>query len=165
MCNKASLVLTEKEVFFSKTSDSHSKIILEHKLHEFGVRGANILKVEVTPPSRNYKLPFDQWRFEIDQDILPDWHDPIRDKERAFKALSEWVQYHFIREGTIDLSGIEDPSFVFFGSSRAKNMESGDCIFYDSSTLENQSGGYSSQYDSSTLKNQSGGKSDKHTLL
>ena len=49
-CAEASFVLTKDRAFFSKTSDSHDQIIIEHDLHADGVGGPNVARVKIVPP-------------------------------------------------------------------------------------------------------------------
>ena len=89
MCNFASFVLTRDRVFWLEDSDSHSEIIRRHELHESGARGLNILKVEIRPSARVRVWPqLDVWDYVIDQDELPEWHDPIKDEARARAELA-----------------------------------------------------------------------------
>ena len=88
MCNFASFVLTKDRVFYSKSGNSHSEIISENGLNEWGARGPNIIKVEITPTDKIRKWPsLKAWNFLIDQDQLPDWHIPAITEKRARAAL------------------------------------------------------------------------------
>jgi hypothetical protein len=86
MCEFASAVLTKDHVFLGKT-DSHSGIIDQHRLHESGVRGVNILKVGLVP--ENLSDPISEWEFRIDQDLLPDWADKARDEKRTRETIEK----------------------------------------------------------------------------
>ena len=86
MCNFASAVLTKDHVFLGKTN-SHSEIIDQHGLHECGVKGVNVLNVELVPD--DLSDPISKWRFRIDQDILPEWVDKERDEKRAREAIEK----------------------------------------------------------------------------
>ena len=89
MCKFASFVLTKDREFWLDNSDSHTEIIAKHDLHEMGPRGANILKVEITPTDKIKKWPsLKAWAFRIDQDILPNWHDAESSEKRTREALA-----------------------------------------------------------------------------
>lgn len=94
MCTAAALVLTKDKVFWSKTSNSHLVIIRENRLHADGVRGPNLVEVEITPPGSDYSIPLEGWKYSVTQDVLPDWYDQERDERRAREALKEWSKYH-----------------------------------------------------------------------
>jgi len=88
MCQFASFVLTKYREFYIDGDDSHSSIIEKFNLHEMGARGANIVKVEITPTDKIKKWPsLKAWKFVIDQDILPDWHDAPTTEKRTRAAL------------------------------------------------------------------------------
>ncbi|MHC4464909.1 MAG: hypothetical protein ACYS30_26290 [Planctomycetota bacterium] len=74
MCKPASFVVTKKEVFWSKLDESHEVIIEENKLKEKDVHGnITFVRIEIVPPENNYGLPFSKWKYNLDQDILPEW--------------------------------------------------------------------------------------------
>ena len=81
MCRFASFVLTKDREFYSDKSDSHTEIISEHSLNEWGSRGPNIVKVEISPTDNIKSWPsLKAWKFVIDQDTLPKWADADREE-------------------------------------------------------------------------------------
>jgi len=90
MCEFASLVVAKKSVHWCM-EDSHEKIIEEHNLTADGVRGPNIVRVEIVPPDRDPSRPLDEWIYRIDQDLLPNWHDAEDTERRARGALIDLV--------------------------------------------------------------------------
>ena len=103
MCKFASFVLTKDREFWSEKGDSHSDIISEHNLHEWGARGPNIVKVEISPTDKIKVWPsLKAWKFVIDQDTLPDWFDAAQAEKRTRAALLRRFEGGF---KTIDASG------------------------------------------------------------
>ena len=104
MCNFASFVLTKDAAFWSDKSDSHEAIIAEHNLHADGVRGPNILRVEIVPAGVMLKRfsDYKDWEYKVDQDRMPEWFDAARDEKRARKALQDRADNGF---ATVDASG------------------------------------------------------------
>ena len=103
MCKFASFVLTKNQEFYIDGDDSHSTIIQKLHLHEMGARGANIVKVEITPTDKIKKWPsLKVWKFVVDQDILPDWHDAATTEKRTRAALERRYKAGF---KTVDASG------------------------------------------------------------
>jgi hypothetical protein len=95
--------VTKNEEFWLDGNDSHSDIISHFNLHEHGARGANIVKVEITPTDKIKKWPsLKAWRFVVDQDILPDWHDAATTEKRTRAALERRYKAGF---KTVDASG------------------------------------------------------------
>ena len=91
MCRMASFVLTRDNVYWSKLTDSHEKIIKEYGLKEEGLgKKISILRVEVAPENGDYMLPIDKWVFGYDQDLLPEWADCEKDEARTRAALQLW---------------------------------------------------------------------------
>lgn len=94
MCEPASFVVTKDRVFWSKISDSHDRIIQEHQLYQYGVRGSNIVKVEISPRDRTFTIPLDKWDFYLDEDNndLPEWFDQEDIEKRCRVELCRWAQ-------------------------------------------------------------------------
>ena len=88
MCQAASFVLTENEVYFSEKTDSHEEIISENGLVTDGAAGPNILRIEINPTKD--LLDLSSWEFRIDQDEKPKWFDAECDEARARSALVSW---------------------------------------------------------------------------
>jgi hypothetical protein len=88
MCKFASFVLTKDREFWSETGDSHSDIINQNNLHEWGSLGPNVVKVEITPTDKIKKWPsLKAWKFVVDQDELPKWFDAEEIEKRTRAAL------------------------------------------------------------------------------
>jgi len=100
MCNLASFVLTRGKVFWSQTTNSHSVIIAEHGLHEDNAgHKPNLVRVEIRPPYNNdYSASLDTWRYQVDQDKLPEWYDAVEGERVARLALTEWRKFHAITQ-------------------------------------------------------------------
>ena len=91
MCQPASFVVTKKEVFWSKNSESHTDIIEEFKLKEQDVRGNyTFVRVEIVPPDKDYTLPFKKWHYQLDQDLKPVWYDAKEVEKRCRAKLKGW---------------------------------------------------------------------------
>jgi hypothetical protein len=96
MCKFASFVLTKDQEFYCENGDSHSDIISQNSLHEWGSRGPNIVKVEISPTDKIKSWPsFKEWNFRIDQDVLPSWADIETCEKRTRAALSRRAKNGF----------------------------------------------------------------------
>lgn len=110
MCNFASFVLTKDREFWLEDSDSHTKIITEHNLHEWGSRGPNIVKVEISPTNKIKKWPsLKAWAFAIDQDKLPDWADRAGLEKRTRAAISRRYKAGFKTVYAKGCTALENP--------------------------------------------------------
>ena len=84
MCKFASFVLTKDKVFWLPDSDSHENIITKHNLHADGIRGTNILRVEITPSDTQIDFAdYASWVYRIDQDTRPSWFNAEYDEKRV----------------------------------------------------------------------------------
>ena len=96
MCKFASFVLTKDRAFWLPDSDSHSEIISRNNIVEAGVRGLNVVKVEISPTATLRKWQdYAKWKLIFDQDQFPEWHDPITSELRARIALKERAKIGF----------------------------------------------------------------------
>jgi hypothetical protein len=132
MCRPASFVVTRDRVFWSKRSDSHEDIIREFNLYADGVRGANIVRVEIVPPSGDLFVSTDRWELSVDQNDVPDWFDRKRCEEQVRLALVDWVSAKLVTEGS---RNIADGECYACGSSTVTACGSSRVTAYDSSTV------------------------------
>lgn len=103
MCKFASFVLTKDKVYWLPDIDSHEEIISRNNLHVDGVRGPNILRVEIIPgPTIKKFNQYKDWQYRIDQDRMPEWFDAPKDEKRARTALLQRAKEGFT---TVDASG------------------------------------------------------------
>ena len=110
MCNFASFVLSKDKEFWSEKTDSHTEIIQEHGLYEYGVHGPNLLKVELVPP-REGRFLFDlkSWHYQVDQDIKPEWitgEEEHRTKSAFLRRFPMLIKHQLITGGHLHLSGL-----------------------------------------------------------
>ena len=92
MCRFASLVLTEHDEHWLSNSDGHNEIIERHKLRVKGPgERINTVSVEIVCWDPLAHARIHEWEYHVDQldDLLPDWYDPVRDEERARRALEK----------------------------------------------------------------------------
>jgi hypothetical protein len=154
MCNPASFVVTKDRVFWSKIHDQHRLIIEENKLHEFGVRGPNIVKIEITPPidGSNPEL-FDNWVYTLDQTETPDWYDAKSTEALCRAEIPKWAKFHVVKSGRHIVDG--NRSLVILSGSRVHVVLSGGMLLsYGSSApkVDAMSGGKLWSYGSSAPK-------------
>ena len=98
MCAPASFIITKDRAFWSKNTDHHSGIRLEHGLCDSSLIVKSVA-VEVLPPGGNLSRPLNEWEFKTDQDILPDWYDPEQAERSAREALPAWYAARVVAAG------------------------------------------------------------------
>jgi len=95
MCKPASFVATKDRVYWSEKTDSHHEIISEHELCENGIRGVNVVPLEITPENGNLSLPLKKWKFAIDfagfARDLPEWWNAEKYEAMARAELKNWA--------------------------------------------------------------------------
>jgi hypothetical protein len=134
VCNPASFVLTKDAIFWSMKTDSHEEIVAEHKLHADGVRGPNVLRVEIAPPASNrFDADPEAWRYKVDQDLMPPWFDAKECEARTRAALLEWISARVIREKA--KRECRDGVFFAHGSSKVTACDSSEVTAYGSSEV------------------------------
>jgi len=114
----ASFVLTKDNVYWSATTDSHDEILSEFGLKDTGLAGKiEILRVEISPENDNYLATRNDWKYRVDQDLLPDWAEKEKDEERTRSALESWWKACVVGVGQ-EIDKLEGTDFrkICFGS-------------------------------------------------
>ncbi len=132
MCKFASFVLTKDSVLWippdveltdEPRRESHEQIISHFNLHPDGVRGPNVLRVEIVPgPKITSFDDYDGWIYRVDQDIRPEWFDALHDEKRARKALLERAEEGF---KTVDARGCT--ALTSLDAKAAKTVDARGC--------------------------------------
>jgi hypothetical protein len=102
MCNPCSMIVRKNDVLWSRLHDSHTEIRAEFSVPEETDASGRFIKavaVEITPPDDDWNAPLDQWRFKVDQDLLPDWWDAADAERHVREVLPDWVAACLVRRG------------------------------------------------------------------
>ena len=132
MCHPASFVLTKDSIFYSEHSDSHEDIIKEFGLNPDGVRGPNVVRVEISPENNKFDLPLRKWVFKVDQDILPDWWIQQKGERRTRIALKSWAEKKLVLPKD-DGKTIQKGNVIIYNSSACLYNNSSAKLYGDSS--------------------------------
>ena len=114
MCKTGSGFLTETDAYMPVNTNSHSKMIAASGVRESGPgQRINIVKYEYVAPGGNFFAHPNEWRFTLDQDLLPEWwsDDPAANEARAFTALECWWREKFV-QGDGGLWHCEGPLYI-----------------------------------------------------
>jgi hypothetical protein len=131
MCTFASIVLTKDNAFWA-LHDNHSQIIADNKLVETVAGRVTLVRIELTPPNNNYSAPLDQWRYRVDQDLLPEWYEPDATEERARRAFCELAAKRILREGKHEVC---EGSYVVVDNATVTADGRATVTAYDSATV------------------------------
>ena len=86
--------------------DSHSEMLEELGITDDYINASKVfVRAELVPENENVFSNIDDWKFEVDQDITPEWFDEKDCAERMRKAVKEWAKTHiFIGQNELKIS-------------------------------------------------------------
>jgi hypothetical protein len=145
------------KVFWSKTTDSHQKIIDEFRLYADGVRGVNVVPVEITPPNNDYSATIDKWIFKVDDamgDIFPEWWDKEKYEKMCRAELMDQIAEKIVLPGQC-LEKVDGYKYAVLGKIEYVCGSATIKYVYGSATIE-------SVYDSATIESVSGSATIKY---
>ena len=96
---------TERSCFYTDY-DSHSKMLKELQIEDTRSNAERLfVRAELYPKDGDVFSPIDQWKFNVDQDIVPDWYVAGYDEERMRAAVKDWAKAHIhIGENNITIN-------------------------------------------------------------
>ena len=94
MCKMKSAIILKDRVFIPDY-DSHSKMLEELQIEDTRSNAERLfVRAELYPKNGDVFSPIDQWKFNVDQDIVPDWYVAGYDEERMRAAVKDWAKAH-----------------------------------------------------------------------
>ena len=94
MCKMKSAIILKDRVFIPDY-DSHSKMLKELQIEDTRSNAERLfVRAELYPKDGDVFSPIDQWKFNVDQDIVPDWYVAGYDEERMRAAVKDWAKAH-----------------------------------------------------------------------
>ena len=94
MCKLKSAIILKDSVFIPDY-DSHSKMLKELQIEDTKNNAERLfVRAELYPKDGDVFSPIDQWKFNVDQDIVPDWYVAGYDEERMRAAVKDWAKSH-----------------------------------------------------------------------
>ena len=99
MCQFKSAICLKDRVFVPDY-DSHSKMLEElHIEDDFAHASKVFVRVELVPEDGDKTSDVDEWKLNVDQDVLPDWWDENDCLPRIKAAVKAWCDIHILRTG------------------------------------------------------------------
>ena len=145
MCKLKSAIILKDRIFMPDY-DSHSKMLEELGITDDYFNASKVfVRAELVPENGDVFSDIDGWKFEVDQDITPDWFDEKDCTERMRKAVKEWANTHiFIGQNGLAISHgenifIKDCKNVdIYGKAMVKYICGNTTVknIYDSATVE-----------------------------
>ena len=137
MCQLKSGILLKDRVFIPDY-DSHEDMLGELKIKDTEENAKRLfVRAELIPPNDDVFTPVSEWKYMVDQDILPDWYVPEVYEKRMSDAVSEWAKKrihigekieeinsgtHWIKDGTVGVIGGSAEIRELFGSAKVENV-------------------------------------------
>jgi len=96
MCRfKSGIQFKNRNVLTTIYNDSHSDLLewLGIEDNEYNA-SSKFVRVELIPPNDNLAADISKWKYDVDQDILPDWYTLDREKyEQSFREdVKDWLE-------------------------------------------------------------------------
>lgn len=94
MCKLKSGIILKDKVFMPDY-DSHAKMLEELKISDTSENSKNLfIRAELIPHCGDVFSPIEDWSFNVDQDIIPEWFSEEREKARMIEAVKVWARQH-----------------------------------------------------------------------
>ncbi len=94
MCRFKSGIILKDRVFIPEY-DSHQKMLDELGIDDNSQNAERLfIRAELVPKGIDVFSDINDWKFVVDQDILPDWYVEDYDKQRMIEAVKEWAKNH-----------------------------------------------------------------------
>lgn len=125
MCRFKSRILLKDRVYIGD-GDSHSDMLGELGIADTQQNAERVfVRAELYPEDDDVFSLVDQWKWKVDQDILPDWYVEEYEKQRFAEAVKKWVEQHIF----IGQDGLTLTTGKSYYLKDCKNIElSGDCF-------------------------------------
>ena len=121
MCNfKSGIILKNKVVLTPEGNESHSDLLESLGIEDNHMNASKtFVRAELIPKDNNKMTDVKEWRYKVDQDIVPDWYE--KDPERYEKEFREAVEKH-----------MEDwkKKLKYICGHYWTSVQDGDCTYY-----------------------------------
>ena len=155
MCNFKSGIILKNRCVIAQENDSHSNLLERLEIEDSQENAMRrFVRAELLPPNNEWwREPDESWKFNVDQDILPDWFTEDSGKYEADfrEAVKEWWKEHILVDKNID-----ELSSGYYRLKRCevKKLLKDVQVMCDSSTVQKMYGSSTVQkmYGSSTVQ-------------
>lgn len=100
MCRfKSGVILKNKVILAPIYNESHSSLLEKLGIEDNDLNARKtFVRVELVPPNGDKTISVNNWKYVVDQDIVPDWYenDPGKYESEFRNAVEEWVKEHII---------------------------------------------------------------------
>lgn len=103
MCNfKSGLILKNKVVLAPMYNESHSALLRSLNIEDTHLNASKtFVRAELLPKDGNKATDVSEWKFKVDQDIVPEWYeeDAGRYEDEFRNEVKSWMNENFITIG------------------------------------------------------------------
>ena len=94
MCMFKSGIILKDRVFVPDY-DHHTDMLKELNIADTQRNAEKLfVRAELLPPCNDVFAPVDEWTFNVDQDIIPEWFVRSYEEQRMKEAVKEWAKDH-----------------------------------------------------------------------
>jgi len=173
MCQLKSGIILKDRIYIGE-GDSHTDMLKELGIEDNRKNAETLfVRAELIPPDGDVFADVETWRFNVDQDIRPEWFVEPYEKERMVQAVKEWADKHVllgrknekISNGTYYLNDCIDITFYnsivkacgnstveACGNSTVEAYGNSTVMAYGNSTVKAYGNSTVKAYDNSTIK-------------
>ena len=149
MCQFKSAICLKDRVFVPDY-DSHNKMLEElHIEDDFAHASKVFVRVELVPKDDDKTSSVDEWKLNVDQDVLPDWWDKKDCLPRIKAAVKAWCDIHILRDGT---HIVRDGVWYAYGSASVEAYGSASVEAYGSANVKAYDSANVTAYGSASVK-------------
>ena len=100
MCMFKSAIITKNKITLAPMyNDSHSSLLRYMGIEDNQMNAMKVfVRAELIPPNNDKTANIKEWKYKVDQDIVPDWYeeDSERYEMEMRESVREWMDEHFI---------------------------------------------------------------------
>ena len=148
MCQFKSAICLKDRVFVPDY-DSHSKMLEElHIEDDFAHASKVFVRVELVPKDDDKTSNVDEWKLNVDQDVLPDWWDENDCLPRIKAAVKAWCDIHILRDG---MHTVRDGIWYAWGNASVVAFDNASVKAYNSASVEAYGNASVKAYDNASV--------------
>ena len=129
MCRPISGIITKDKILFSEIEHSHTAILEEYGIENSRKNAETLfVRAELYPQNQDMFSSIADWKFNVDQDIIPEWFVKEHEELRMREAVKVYAQnYIHVGKNCFELSSglhwIKDCKNVsLLGSAKVKQL-------------------------------------------
>ena len=100
MCNfKSGLIFKNRVVLAPIYNESHSSLLSSMNIEDNHMNASKMfVRAELLPKNNDKSTDVSEWKFKVDQDIVPDWYeeDAARYEKEFRNVVADWMKDRFV---------------------------------------------------------------------